>query len=93
MSTKNPQVFSKSFRDLTEPIVELLAADYADGAPINADRTYYLGRDVAETLGATFKQARYWQGWRGDLHPARAEALLGEVLYGTPDAFSHRGIA
>lgn len=87
------RVFSKSFRDLTVPMVQLLAADYASGAPINADRTYYLGKDVAQALGATFKQAQYWQGWHGDLDPARAVALLGEVLYGTPDAFSHRGIA
>jgi hypothetical protein len=65
---------------------------WEDGAS-TADRTYYLGKDVAEALGATFKQADHWQGWHGDLHPARAVALLGEVLYGSADAFSHRGIA
>lgn len=87
------RVFYRGTTGLPHSFAYGLAADCLGGAPILADQTFYLGKDVAEALGATFKLAQYWQGWHGDLHPARAVALLGEVLYGTSDAFSHRRIA
>lgn len=87
------RVFCRGGEEMDHSQAYGLAADCLGGAPIPADRTFYLGKDVAEALGATFKQAKYWRGWHGDLAPARAVALLGEVLYGTPDAFSHRKIA
>lgn len=87
------RVFYRGTADLPHSPAYGLAADCLGGAPILADQTFYLGKDVADALGGNFKQADHWQGWHGDLHPARAVALLGEVLYGSADAFSHRSIA
>lgn len=58
-----------------------------------ADRTYYMGHDVCKALGCTWKQTDVWMGWKGDTHPARAVALLSEVLYGNPDSLFHRSLS